>query len=107
VDATRDATTGITTREPDYSGVLVELTGEFDTCALEPLRGALGDALDCGLSTCVELSGVTFLDMRCNRELAVQCRLHGGHLVLCDPSWQVEARFKACGFQDQIDSLPW
>jgi hypothetical protein len=68
VDAMRDAIIGIRVREIrigefDLPGVLVELSGELDVCDLEPLRRTLDNTLDSGLSTYVDLSGVTFLDV--------------------------------------------
>ena len=86
MDTTRDTTSGITLGEVDHSGVSIELSGEFDTRALEPLREALDDALGSGPPGCVDLSGVTFLDVRCTRELASRCRLHDDRLSLLNPS---------------------
>lgn len=87
-------------------GVLVELAGELDGRDLEPMQRILDDALDSGLPTYVDLSGVTFLDVRCARELAVQDRrygLYGSLLGLRNPSWQAEASFKASGFEYLIE----
>jgi anti-anti-sigma regulatory factor len=74
---------------------------------VEYLRSFLDDALSSGLATtCKDLSGVSFLDVRCARELAIQVRLHGSRVQLRNPSWQVETSFRACGFEDLICSCP-
>lgn len=74
--------TGITIAEFERSGISVELFGEFDTCALERLREALNDSSSSGLSACVDLSGVTFLDVRCcTRDSAAGCRSYGDRLA--------------------------
>jgi anti-anti-sigma factor len=105
VDTMRNTTTGIRVRDirtgrAELPGVLVELAGELDVHDLESLRRTFDDTLSSGLPTYVDLSGVTFLDTVCARELAAQYRLYGTHgrlLTLRDPSWQVEASFRACG----------
>lgn len=50
-------------------------------------------------SVAVELSRVSFLDSSCPRELVVYQRLRPGHVVLCDPSPQVELSAAACGVE--------
>ena len=54
----------------------------------------------------VDLSGITFLDASCARELAVQYQLHPKHLVLCTPSPQVKLSLAACDLQDWIGFHP-
>ena len=106
VDTTKDTTTGIRVREIrigefDLPGVLVELSGELDVHDLESLREAMNGALSSELPTYVDLSGVTFLDGMCTRELAARYRLYSIYdrlLALRAPSWQAEASFRACGF---------
>jgi len=66
-----DTTTFIKISELDYLGILVELSGELDVRDLEHLRSALYDALSSGLPTYVNLSGVSFLDVRCAQELTI------------------------------------
>ncbi len=85
----------------DRAGVLVELSGEFDDRDLSTLRKALSVVSSCGLSTIVDLSDVTFLDVRCARELAVRS-CFDDLLILCDPSWQAEASFKVCGHEARV-----
>lgn len=51
----------------------------------------------------VDLSGITFLDTQCARELAVQYQLHRDNLVLCNPAPQVELTLSTCGIQEWID----
>jgi anti-anti-sigma regulatory factor len=63
--------------------------------------------LSSGLPTYVDLSGVTFLDVVCTRELAAQYRLYGTYgrlLALRNPSCQAEASFRVCGFQYLVGS---
>jgi anti-anti-sigma factor len=101
-----DLTTGNEFSEPAHLPISIELSGELDIRDLKYLRSSLDDALSSGLATCVNLSGVSFLDMRCARELAIRVRLHGSRVQLRNPSWQVEASFRACGFEDLIRSYP-
>lgn len=51
----------------------------------------------------VDLSGITFLDAQCARELAVQYQLHRDNLVLCNPSPQAELSVSASGLEEWID----
>lgn len=101
-----DLTTGIKFSEPAHLRISIELSGELDMRDLEYLRSSLDNALSSGLATCVNLSGVSFLDVRCARELASRIRLHGSRLELRNPSWQAEASFRDCGFEDLICSCP-
>jgi len=101
-----DLTTGTELSEPAHLPISIELSGELDMRDLEHLRSSLDDALNSGLATCVNLSGVSFLDLRCTQELAIRVRLHGSRLQLRNPSWQVETSFRACGFEDLIRSYP-
>lgn len=108
---TRDATTGIRIRYIrigtfEVPGILVKLSGELDVQSLHPLQRTFDDSLTSGLPTYVDLSGVTFLDVRCARELAVQDRrylIYGNLLAFRNPSWQAEASFKACGLEYLIE----
>ena len=106
MDTTKDTTQGIRVSDLDNRGILVELSGEFDVRDLEPLRRTLEGVSNSGLPTYVDLSGVTFLDVRCTRELAVRFDVYGRRLVLRNLSWQAEASFRACGFLDRIASCP-
>ena len=101
-----DPTTSIKISEPTHLGISIELSGELDIRDLEHLRSSLDNALNSGLATCVHLSEVSFLDVRCARELAIRARLHESRLELRNPSWQVETSFRACGFEDLICSCP-
>jgi anti-anti-sigma regulatory factor len=85
-------------RQSDIPHVSVDLAGEFDAYDLEPLCEVLDGLLDSRGTTCVDLSGVTFLDLRCARELATRSELCGGHLVLRNPSWQAVSSLRACGY---------
>jgi anti-anti-sigma regulatory factor len=101
-----DLTTGTEFSEPAHLPISIELSGELDIRDLEYLRSSLDNALSSGLTACVNLSGVSFLDVRCARELAIRVGLYGSRLQLHNPSWQVEASFRACGFEDLICSCP-
>lgn len=85
----------------DHTDFLVKLSGELDVHNLRTLRETLSLVLSTGLSTVVDLSDVTFLDMRCARELVVRSRLYD-HLMLRAPSWQAEASFKVCGHEVRV-----
>ncbi len=88
--------------QADHRGVLIELSGEFDIQKLGDLRNVLSEALRWGRSAYVDLSGITFLDTLCVRELAVQHQLHAGRLALCNPSWQAELSVAASELEGWI-----
>lgn len=94
--------TKILVHEPSRTGILVELSGEFDVGARRALGKTLGGAARWGRPVYVDLSGVTFLDASCLWELAVQYQLHGDHLALSNPSWQVELSVAACDLEGWI-----
>ena len=106
MDTTKDIIADIKTNEVDDQSILVELSGEFDLGDLESLRTVVDGALSTGLPIWVDLSRVTFLDMRVAQELAVQSQLYGNRLRLRNLSWQVEARSGACGFGNRIRPYP-
>ena len=85
----------------DRTKFLVKLSGELDVHNLRTLHETLSLVLSTGLSTIVDLSDVTFLDVRCARELVARSRLYD-HLILCDPSWQAEASLKVCGYESRV-----
>jgi anti-anti-sigma regulatory factor len=60
---------------PDLAHVSLDLVGEFDTYDLESLREALDGLLNSKETVYIDLSGVTFLDLRCTRELAIRSDL--------------------------------
>lgn len=72
----------------EYSGSRIALRGEFDLGDLEVMRMALSAARCWGRPTLVDLSGVTFLDATCTRELATWRLLRPDLLTLHNPSWQ-------------------
>jgi anti-anti-sigma regulatory factor len=80
MDTTKDIIADIKTNEVEDRSILVELSGEFDLGDLESLRTVLDGALSSGLPLWVDLSRVTFFDVRVTRELAVQSHLHGDYL---------------------------
>ena len=90
--------------------LLVRLSGEFDVRYHRILEDTLGDCLASGRQTYVDLSGVTFIDSRCVRELAVHYQLGEGRLALCDPSREIELSVAACDLEEWMDfvyaSLP-
>ena len=91
-------------REPNRLVVLVRLSGEFDAHDLEALREALDGAASPQGATFVDLSGVTFMDAPCGRELAARARRD--RLSLRNPSWQARASLGACGLAARSGSRP-
>ncbi len=85
--------------------MLVRLTGEFDVRYQRFLEDTLSDCLASGRLTFVDLSGVTFMDSRCVRELAVYYQLGEGCMALCDPSREVELSVAACDLEAWIDFI--
>ena len=84
---------------------LVKLSGEFDVRYHRILEDTLSDCLASGRLTLVDLSGVTFMDSRCVRELAFHYQLGDGRLVLCDPSREMELSVTACDLESWIDFI--
>ena len=89
---------GIEVRESD-AGILVELWGEFDVFCLGELKRILNHASSRRGPVLVDLSGVSFLDLRSARELAVRSLLYAHHLSFLDPSPQVMATMGALGLE--------
>src|SRR5918992_3319701 len=83
--------------------LLVRLSGEFDVRYHRILEDTLVDCLASGRQTYVDLSGVTFIDSRCVRELAVHYQLGEGRLTLCDPSREVELGVAVWDLEGWID----
>ena len=96
----------IKTHDPCRTGVLVELSGEFDVSCWEAFRYALRKAASLGQPIFVDLSGVTFMDSLHIRELAIRATMGAAPLRLCRPSWQVELSVAACGLEHGIVILP-
>jgi anti-anti-sigma regulatory factor len=71
--------------QPEQTHVSLNLGGEFDAYDLESLREALDRLLGSKETVCVDLSRVTFMDLRCARELATHSHLCGGRLILRNP----------------------
>jgi anti-anti-sigma regulatory factor len=84
--------------QPELTQVSLDLVGEFDAYDLESLREVLDGLLGLKEAVYVDLSGVSFLDVRCARELAIRSMLYGGRLVLRNPSWQAVSSLRACGY---------
>src|SRR5918995_119212 len=82
--------------------ILLRLSGEIDVLCQKLLEDTLSDCLASEMSTSVDLSGVTFIDSRCVRELAVFYQLGNGRVALCDPSREVELGVAACDLEDWI-----
>lgn len=83
--------------------MLLRLSGEFDVLHQKTLADSLGDSLASGRPTLVDLSGVTFMDSRCLRELVVFYQLGRGRVALCDPSHEVELSVAACDLEGWLD----
>lgn len=90
---------GIQVRKGGREDVSIELFGELDVAAVDGLGEILAWASDSGCSVTVGLSGVTFLDSACLRELAVHQALRPARVALCDPSPQVEIGVAACDLE--------
>ena len=84
---------------------LVKLSGEFDVRYHRILEDTLSDCLASGRLTLVDLSGVTFMDSRCVRELAFHYQLGEGRLALFDPSREVELSVAASDLEGWIDFI--
>lgn len=83
-------------------GCAVVLRGEFDLACHATLGSVLDDALRRSAEVLVDLSGVTFMDGSCVRELALLLALHGERVVLEGSSREVEASVTACGMEDLV-----
>ncbi len=88
-------------RPPERADFLVKLSGELDVHDLRTLHETLSLVLSTGLSTVVDLSDVTLLDVPRARELAIRSCSYD-HLMLRAPSWQAEASFKVCGHEARV-----
>jgi anti-anti-sigma regulatory factor len=97
---------GIKVHDPCRAGVLVELSGEFDVSCLVAFGHALRRASGLGRRTFVDLSGVTFMDALCLRELASRLDAGARPLELCRPSWQFRRGVAACGLEGNLDIRP-
>ncbi len=100
--APEECTGRIRVRKEGRGSLSVELSGELDVAATDGLREILGWASASGRSVAVDLSGVSFLDSACLRELVVHQRLRPGRVALCEPSPQVELSAAACGVEASI-----
>lgn len=85
--------------------ILVKLSGEIDVRYQKVLDDTLSDCVASERPTLVDLSGVTFMDSRCIRELAVHYQLGNGRVALCDPSSEAELGVAACDLEEWIDFL--
>jgi len=89
---------GIEVRESE-AGLLVELSGEFDVFCSEELKNILDDATLYRGPVLVDLSQITFLDLRSAREIVVRSMLRANRLTFLDPSPQVTATMRALGLE--------
>ena len=65
----------------DGTGVTVGMRGEFDAYLLPDLREVLAHACASGKPVVVDLSGVTFLDLRSARELVLRSLTQASHIA--------------------------
>lgn len=86
--------------------VVLGLSGELDITNTTRLRAALTGALDSARFVFVDLSGVSFLDSSCLRELIVYHQLYEGRLALCRPSEQVKLSVAATEYEDWVTFHP-
>ncbi len=89
---------GIEVRESG-AGLLVELWGEFDVFCIGELKRALNDVSSRRGPVFFDLSGITFLDLRSARELAVRSMLRAQRPTFVHPSPQVTASMAALGLE--------
>jgi hypothetical protein len=84
--------------QPDLTQISSDLVGEFDTYDLESLREVLNRLWRTQETICVDLSAVTFLDLRCARELAIHSNLCDGRMLLRYPSWEAVTSLRVCDY---------
>jgi STAS domain len=80
-------------------GITVGMSGEFDAYSLPEMRGTLDRACASGEPVCVDLSGVTFLDLQSARELVVRACMMARMLDFENPSRAVLASVRALGVE--------
>jgi anti-anti-sigma regulatory factor len=86
--------------EESGAGVKVSMRGEFDAYSLPDMRRTLDLACAFGKPVVVDLSGVTFLDLRSARELVVRSVIQAHQLDFENPSPGVLASVRALGMDD-------
>jgi anti-anti-sigma regulatory factor len=89
---------GIAMRETG-AGWLVELWGEFDVFCIGEMKRILDEASSRRGPVLVDLSGITFLDLRSAREIAIRSMLRTHSPTFLDPSPQVTATMTALGLE--------
>jgi anti-anti-sigma regulatory factor len=96
---------GIEVRESE-AGLLVEFCGEFDMFCIGEMKWILDEASSRRGLVLVDLSEITFLDLRSARELAVRSMLSSNRPTFVDPSPQVMATMSALGLEGWPAALP-
>jgi anti-anti-sigma regulatory factor len=96
----------IDVREGDVGDTIVGLRGEFDLASLERLRATLDAVAHLRKPALVDLSGITFLDLGCARELAVRSQLYAHCLTLRNPSRPTLATVRACDLEGWLNLDP-
>jgi anti-anti-sigma regulatory factor len=86
--------------EESGAGVKVSMRGEFDAYSLPDMRRTLDLACAFGKPVVVDLSGVTFLDLRSARELVVRSVIQAHQLAFENPSPGALASVRALGMDD-------
>ena len=89
---------GIEVRESG-AGLLVGLWGEFDVFCIEELTSTLDDATLYRGPVLVDMSEVTFLDLRSAHEIVIRSILRTHCPTFLDPSPQVTATMSALGLE--------
>ena len=84
------------------AGILVELWGEFDLFSLSELQEALNGVTSLRRPTLVDLSGITFLDLLCARELAIRSQLYSRYLAFANPSLEAMASARVLGLEGWV-----
>lgn len=80
---------------------VIQLHGEFDLLALRELSETIEREAGQGHATVVDLSGVSFADLRTLRELS-EALLSYPELSLRNPSWQVLHGVRSCCLGERI-----
>lgn len=94
-----------TSCSPSASEREIVLTGEFDIAAVPALEAALGGARNAGHDVALDLSRITFIDLRATRSVldaALAASLAGRTLKLVSPSPAVERVLELTGAEDFI-----
>lgn len=89
----------IRVRKGGPADVSVEFSGELDVATADGLRGTLGWASGSGRSVAVDLSGVSFLDSSCLRELVVHQRSRPARVAFATPHRRLTSAWRRAAWR--------